>query len=140
MVGFPISDFYELIALPNTKPAAGATLVVLQGGDGYRSALSLEDLLADDVLLADRINGDPLGVAHGAPLRLVAPAHYGYKSVKHLQSIEFRASRLGYRFPWPYPGFMDHPRARVAMEERASFLPNWLIRPLYRFFVPGRIR
>ena len=49
---------------------------------GVRFAdLPLEDLLAPDVLLADRLEGQPLPVAHGAPLRLVAPAHYGYKSV-----------------------------------------------------------
>ena len=27
---------------------------------------------------------------------------------------------------------MDHPRARVALEERGRWLPNWLLRRLYR--------
>ena len=31
---------------------------------------------------------DTIVVADTAPLRLVAPAHYGYKSVKHLDRIE----------------------------------------------------
>ncbi len=122
------------------QPLPEAATVVFHGLDGYRCAMQLSDLMADDVLLADTLDGAPLGLAHGGPLRLVAPAHYGYKNVKHLTAIEFRASRKGYRFPPPYPALMDHPRARVALEERAQFVPNWLIRPIYRLFVPGVIR
>ena len=48
----------------------------------------LEDALADDVLLADRLDGAPLDAKHGAPVRLVAPAHYGFINVKHLCRIE----------------------------------------------------
>jgi Oxidoreductase molybdopterin binding domain len=88
------------------------------------------DLLAPDVLLADRLFGQPLSLEHGAPLRLVALGHYGYKSVKHLDRIEFRVSDAGYR---PYGlRFMVHPRARVAFEERGQWLPGWLLRVLYR--------
>ena len=125
---------------PQARPAEGAGFVVFRGVDGYRSALPLADLLADDVLLADTLNGAPLGVDHGAPLRLIAPAHYGYKNVKHLGAIEFWTNRRAYRFPYPYPTFMDHPRARVALEERARLLPNWLLRLVYRLFVPKEIR
>jgi DMSO/TMAO reductase YedYZ molybdopterin-dependent catalytic subunit len=88
------------------------------------------------VLLADTLGGEPLNVAHGAPLRLVAPAHYGYKNLKHLAAIEYWTDRRHYRFPWPYPNLMDHPRARVALEERARFLPAWLLRPFYRMVMP----
>lgn len=112
------------------SPAADAAFVVLRGQDGARSSLPLEDLLAPDVLLADRLNGEPLSIAHGAPLRLVAPAHYGYKSVKHLHRIEFRRSGASYR-PVGFR-FMDHPRARVAVEERGRWIPGWILRHLYR--------
>jgi DMSO/TMAO reductase YedYZ molybdopterin-dependent catalytic subunit len=104
--------------------------VVLRGQDGYRAALPLEDLLADDVLLADALDGSPLAVEHGAPLRLVAPAHYGYKSVKHLSRIEFWRDDRRYR-PAGFR-FMDHPRARVLQEERGRRVPGWLRRYLYR--------
>lgn len=63
---------------------------------------------------------------------LIALAHYGYKNVKHLIAIEFWRDRRGYRFPLPYPSLMEHPRARVALEERGRFLPAWLFRALYR--------
>ena len=133
--GVRFADFCAEVA----HPLDGAGTVVFHGRDGYRCALPLADLMADDVLLADTLNGAPLGLAHGGPLRLVAPAHYGYKNVKHLAAIEFRTNRRGYSFPFPYPGLMDHPRGRVALEERARFVPNWLIRPIYKLFVPRAI-
>ncbi len=133
--GFRFSDFCAALARP--LPEAGT--VVFHARDGYRCAMQLADLLAGDVLLADRLGGAPLGLDHGGPLRLIAPAHYGYKNVKHIAAIEFRKDRHGYRFPWPYPGLMDHPRGRVALEERARFVPNWLLRPIYKLFVPRAI-
>ena len=128
--GLRFSDFYHQIAMPLAGPSPDAVFVVLRGQDGYRSSLPLADLLASDVLLADRLNGQPLSIAHGAPLRLVAPAHYGYKSVKHISHIEFWRSSANYR---PVGlRFMAHPRARVANEERGQWVPGWVLRYLYR--------
>jgi DMSO/TMAO reductase YedYZ molybdopterin-dependent catalytic subunit len=138
--GYRFADFHHQLALPLAAPQADATFVVMRGSDGFGCALPLQDLLAADVILADRLSGEPLGIEHGAPLRLIAPAHYGYKSVKHLVAIEYWTSGRHYRFPWPYPQFMDHPRGRVAFEERARWVPNWLIRPIYRQFVPSTIK
>ena len=138
--GFRFADFYREVAVARAGAPADATHVVLQGQDGYRNCLLLEDLLAPDVLLADRVDGRPLGLEHGGPLRLVAPAHYGYKNVKHLAAIEFRRDRSTYRFPRPYPGLMDHPRARVALEERGVGLPGWCFRYLYRPLIGPTVR
>jgi DMSO/TMAO reductase YedYZ molybdopterin-dependent catalytic subunit len=120
--------FADVAALVNADPAA--TIVSFHGQDGYHAALPLADLLAADVLLADRLDGAPLPLEHGAPLRLVAPAHYGYKSVKHLKRIAWLHEAPRYRpavFSW-----MIHPRGRVAFEERGRGLPGWLLRWLYR--------
>lgn len=133
--GVRFADFHARVLLPRAMPLTTATLVAMRGQDGGRTGLLLADLLAPDVLLADRLNGQPLSVEHGAPLRLVAPAHYGYKSVKHLSRIEFRAPADGYRVSGLR--FMDHPRARVALEERGRGLPGWLLRLLYRPLIPG---
>ena len=138
--GWRFRDVFEAVTADGGPRPVAVRFVVFNGSDGYRSILALEDLLADDVLLADRIDGRPLGLEHGGPLRLVAPAHYGYKNVKHLHRIELRKSRRGYRFPLPYPSLMDHPRARVALEERAVGLPNWLVRFFYKLFVPRAVR
>ncbi len=128
--GVRFADFYRQVVLPQAEPAPAANFVVLRGQDGARTSLPLEDLLADDVLLADRLDGEPLTIGHGAPLRLIAPAHYGYKSVKHLDRIEFWRDGARYR-PFGFR-FMVHPRARVAREERGRWIPGWLLRYLYR--------
>ena len=128
--GIRFSDFYQRIVVPLAGPSPDATFVVLRGQDGARSSLPLEDLLAPEVLLADRLNAQPLTIEHGAPLRLVAPAHYGYKSVKHINRIEFWRSSANYR-PVGFR-FMVHPRARVAYEERGQWIPGWVLRYLYR--------
>ena len=128
--GVRFADFYSKIIVPQAEPASGATLVGLRGQDGARTGMLLEDLLAPDVLLADRLNGELLPVDHGAPLRIVAPAHYGYKSVKYLCELEFREPTSDYRVSgWR---FMDHPRARAAFEERGRGVPGRLLRYLYR--------
>lgn len=137
--GVRFRDFYERLVVPKAQPLSGAELVVFRGEDGYCSALPLVDVLKDDVLLADHLDGARLGVEHGAPLRLVAPAHYGYKNVKHIARIEFWRDDRHYRFPFPYPAFMDHPRARVALEERGRWFPGPLLRYLYRLIVPLQI-
>ena len=132
--GFRFRDFYETIVEPKAAPQPGASLVVLRSQDGYDQSLPLEDLLAPDVLLADRLDGRSLSLAHGAPIRLVAPAHYGYKSLKHVCSIEFWRDAREYRFVGPK--FMDHPRARVALEERGRGVPAWVLRRTYPALIP----
>ena len=135
--GFRFSDFYERIVIPRARPQQDTLFVFFRGQDGYATSLPLADLLADTVLLADRLNDQPLSIEHGAPLRLVAPAHYGYKSPKHVSAVEFWRDDRQYRPPTPFR-FMSHPRARVALEERGRGVPGWLLRYLYRPVVrPG---
>jgi DMSO/TMAO reductase YedYZ molybdopterin-dependent catalytic subunit len=106
--------------------------------DKYKSSLLLEDALADDVLLADKLDAQPLSFEHGAPLRIVAPAHYGYKNVKHLSNIELLQDATSYKPR--IPRFMEHPRARIAYEERGRYFPGWLLRYLYRPLIEGTVR
>jgi DMSO/TMAO reductase YedYZ molybdopterin-dependent catalytic subunit len=128
--GYRFNDVWNTFVAPNLNSKEELGFTILRGRDGYRTALPLADLLAPDVLIADRMNDQPLNVEHGAPIRLIAPAHYGYKSAKHLASIELRRDDHGYR---PLlPKLLDHPRARVALEERGQFLPGWLLRYAFR--------
>lgn len=132
--GVRFSDFYEQV-VARARPRAGCAYVVFKGLDGFRASLPLEDALAPDVLLADLLNDAPLSPEHGAPLRLVAPAHYGYKSVKHLTAIELRAD--GAR---SLAGAMEHPRGRVDSEERGQALPGWAWRRIWRAVLPVYLR
>jgi DMSO/TMAO reductase YedYZ molybdopterin-dependent catalytic subunit len=133
--GVLFGDFYERVVVPRARPHLGCSHAVLTGLDGYRTSLPLEDLLAPGVLLADQLDGQPLPAEHGAPLRLVAPRHYGYKSVKHLTGIALR------REPVPgLAGWKEHPRGRVALEERGQVLPGWAYRWLLRAVLPAYAR
>ncbi len=55
------------------------------------------DVARADTWLVDSIDGRPLEVAHGHPLRAVTPSRYFYKSLKWLHRVELlRDDRLGY--------------------------------------------
>jgi DMSO/TMAO reductase YedYZ molybdopterin-dependent catalytic subunit len=136
--GVRFSDFYEQVIAPQARPLADARTFILRGQDGARTTMLLEDLLAPDVLIATTLDGAPLSIEHGAPMRLIAPAHYAYKSVKHLSRIEICTDESKFR-PAAFR-FMDHPRARVASEERGRGLPGWLLRFLYRPLVSPTAR
>ena len=53
----------------------------------FERSLPVERALADDVLVAYAMNGQPIPVEHGAPVRLVVPTWYGIASVKWLAEI-----------------------------------------------------
>ena len=53
----------------------------------YERSLPLDEALRDEVILAYGMNGGPLPLQHGSPLRLVVPEWYGMTSVKWLKSI-----------------------------------------------------
>jgi len=128
--GFRFRDFYEQILVPAIQPDASAQFVVFRCLDGYSVTMLREDALQPDVLLADMLEGRPLSAEHGAPMRVVAPRHYGYKNAKHLRAIELRHDYHGPRSV--LRRFVDHPRARVALEERGRGVPGWILRYLYR--------
>ncbi len=80
--------------------------------------------MQQNVLLADRLDDLSLTIEHGTPIRLVAPNHYGYKNIKHMKRIEF--CKENQIVKQGLLSFMDHPRARVAYEERATKGPGIL--------------
>lgn len=53
----------------------------------YQRGLPVADALRDEVLLAYEMNGGPLPVQHGSPVRLVVPGWYGMAHVKWLRRI-----------------------------------------------------
>jgi DMSO/TMAO reductase YedYZ molybdopterin-dependent catalytic subunit len=136
--GVSFKTFYRTIIEPALVPGTEITHVVFGGLDGYKSVVLIEDALVDDVLVAERLNGRPLGADHGAPVRLVSPAQYGYVSTKHLCRVDVRSgdpkaarsSGVSNRL------LRSHPRARVSEEERHGSLPGWLVRPVYQALKP----
>jgi len=135
--GWTFIDFWEQIILPQFVPKPGAAFVIFGGHDGYAACLPIEDVLARDVLIVDEMNDAKLSPNNGAPLRLVAPAHYGYKSVKHLRFIKIVKDADAFR--GPALKFLVHPRARVALEERGLGVPAWILRNVYKLFIRPNI-
>lgn len=45
----------------------------------------------EDALLAWEINGEPLPLAHGGPLRMVVPGYTGVNSIKYIKQLAFTA-------------------------------------------------
>jgi len=124
-----MADVWSQLIAPRCSGRPG--YVVAIGTDRFRAVLTLDDLLDPEVLLATSMYGDPLDPRHGAPWRLVSPAQYGYKSVKHLCALKIHLTQ-----PASILGSMEHLRARVALEERHSRLPARLLRLPYRLVIP----
>jgi DMSO/TMAO reductase YedYZ molybdopterin-dependent catalytic subunit len=57
----------------------------------YYESLDLTEAMHPQTILAYRLNGAPLGVEHGAPVRLRAERQLGYKQPKYVQRIELVA-------------------------------------------------
>jgi len=55
----------------------------------YVEGLRLDEAMHDLTFLATGVYDEPLLKQHGAPVRIVVPWKYGYKSPKSIQSIEF---------------------------------------------------
>ena len=105
---------WEGVSTGTIKEIAGikaeAKYVMVQGEGGFTTNLSLEDFLQPDVLFALKHDGKPLTAEHGAPMRLVVPRLYFWKSAKWVTGIEFAAKdkpgfweRAGYHMhgdPW----------------------------------------
>ena len=102
--------------LDRARPKAGATAVMVHTIEGYTTNLLLEDLRADDVLLAFRHDGRDLPAEHGGPCRLVVPRLYFWKSAKWVRALEvLDANAPGF---WEENGY--HLRADPWEEERYS--------------------
>lgn len=75
-LGHPIREL-----LARAGVSADADMVLSTSSDGFTASTPLEALTDDrDALLAIGMNGDPLPIEHGFPVRMVVPGLYGYVS------------------------------------------------------------
>jgi len=105
----------EVLDRAGLKPAGTHVMVYSDGG--YTTNMPLEVVLDDDALLAHSYEGEPLEPDHGAPLRLIAPKRYFWKSAKFLRKLEvMSADRMGF---WELNGY--HNDADPWQEQRHWF-------------------
>jgi sulfoxide reductase catalytic subunit YedY len=95
--GFHLRSLMEIVdLLPEAK------WLHFYCADDYYESLSLEELLMERVLFVHRMNDQILPDVYGAPLRLMVPFKYGYKSPKAIVRLVFAEEELrGY---WPMVG------------------------------------
>src|SRR5437016_1314814 len=88
--GFRFGALLEMV-----KPKARARAVRVDCADKWYEYFAIRDVQSPRVLLALDMAGAPLADKHGAPLRLIDPARYGYKSAKLITSIQFVSEGKG---------------------------------------------
>ncbi|CAN3700167.1 Protein-methionine-sulfoxide reductase catalytic subunit MsrP [Microbacterium sp. MM2322] len=75
-LGVPLRDI-----LARARPTAEADMVLSRSIDGFTASSPIEALTDErDALLAIGMNGEPLPIEHGFPVRMVVPGLYGYVS------------------------------------------------------------
>lgn len=75
-LGYPIRHLLE-----RAKPSPSADMVLSRSWDGFTASTPIEALQDDrNAILAVAMNGEPLPLEHGYPVRMVVPGLYGYVS------------------------------------------------------------
>jgi DMSO/TMAO reductase YedYZ molybdopterin-dependent catalytic subunit len=83
-----------------------ARFVIVHGAGGFTTNLPIADFFEPDVLLSVKHNNEVISAEHGAPVRLVVPRLYFWKSAKWVTSIEFsKTDRPGF---WESCGYHNH--------------------------------
>jgi methionine sulfoxide reductase catalytic subunit len=137
-VGFPLGDllrrfrptarakYVELKTLHDPKSMPGQRFPVLQWP--YTEALRIDEAMHPLAILAVGVYGRALPNQNGAPLRLVVPWKYGFKSIKSIVGVRFTEHMP--RTSWSEAGpdeygffanvnpEVDHPRWSQAKERR----------------------
>lgn len=109
-LGYPLRKILE-----RARPQQGADMVLSTSIDGFSASTPLEVLTDQrDALLAVGMNGEPLPLEHGYPVRMVVPGLYGYVSatkwVVDLEVTRFE-EKAAY---WTTRGWSDHGPIKLA--------------------------
>ncbi|MFQ5855489.1 MAG: molybdopterin-dependent oxidoreductase [Anaerolineae bacterium] len=93
----------EILDMAGVQPRARE--VKMKAADDYHTAIPLELAMHPRSLLAYEMNGEPLPVRHGFPLRCLWPGRYGQKQPKWLTQMELIAGHhLGH---WESQGWSN---------------------------------
>jgi DMSO/TMAO reductase YedYZ molybdopterin-dependent catalytic subunit len=92
--GVPLTDILDRAGVRSSarevrfRGADGGEVDNKRGTIRFERSLPVDQARSSDAILAYAMNGEPLPIQHGFPLRLVVPGWYGVASVKWLTEIE----------------------------------------------------
>ena len=88
--GVPMRHILDLVT-PTAEARYAVFYSLADGGDGgrYYDVHKMHNMRHDLTILAYEMNGQPVSVLHGAPLRLRCENELGFKMVKWIAAIEF---------------------------------------------------
>lgn len=85
---------------------ADARYVIFEAAHGYTANVPLAEATKDTCMVTYRLNGKPLSLDHGAPVRGLVPDLYFWKSAKWITGIKFvREDQPGF---WETRGYNNH--------------------------------
>jgi methionine sulfoxide reductase catalytic subunit len=126
----PSARYVELTTLLDPEQMPGQRRSVLDWP--YVEGLRLDEAMHPLTLLATGVYGRPMPAQNGAPVRLVVPWKYGFKSIKSIVRIRFtdrqpvtswaRSAPREYGFYANVNPRVDHPRWSQARERRIGEL------------------
>jgi sulfoxide reductase catalytic subunit YedY len=139
-VGFELATLLNRVGVqPGAKYVAFETLVRPEEMPGqrtamlewpYREGLRIDEAMHPLTILATGLYGEPMPKQNGAPIRLVVPWKYGFKSIKSIVRISLVADQPPTTWNMQNPreyGFysnvnpqVDHPRWSQASERRVG--------------------
>jgi DMSO/TMAO reductase YedYZ molybdopterin-dependent catalytic subunit len=87
------------------RPRDDVRFVFYTAHDGYTTNTGIEPLTAAEAMLAHTLDGEPLSVPHGGPVRVILPQLYAWKGAKWIQRMSFHSiETLGY---WEQRGYSN---------------------------------
>lgn len=99
--GVPIAALAERAGV---KPSARH--LIFESAHGYTANVRIDEALAPPAMVVWEYEGEPLGTAHGAPVRGLVPDLYFWKSPKWLTGLRFsEVDEPGY---WETRGYHNH--------------------------------
>lgn len=94
--GVPLSELMHRVQpLPTAKYAVFHCADIDDEGLAYYESMAIPDCYHPQTILAYELNGKPLDIPHGAPLRLRFERQLGYKQAKYVRRIELVESLFG---------------------------------------------
>ena len=92
--------------IQNSGALPGANTVIFHAYDGYTTALPLDYIVSQNIIMAYQMNGVVLPPERGAPFQLVAESKWGYKWIKWITEIEL-SDDIGYKGFWESRGYSN---------------------------------